>query len=261
LVRLGLLERAADFGNLRLTATGRDALRGKDRVWVPANAQPLPERAVSEQTRDLELFEKLRSLRSKLASAGHVPAYVIFSDRALLEMATSKPSSETEFLAVNGVGRAKLANYGPEFLRVIRQHCGARAAASSTSAASPPVRVAGRRTREIAGLFADGLTIDEIAARYHTQTGTVVSHLVDYQQLSGGLDPGFILAASRLAEEEKGRVLEAFGRLGTERLAPIREALGASVSYEELHLLRLYVLCRQKTVAGVKARSASDHIK
>ena len=64
---------------------------------------------------------------------------------------------------------------------------------------------------------------------------------------SGGtLDPERVLAASYLPEAERARVLSAFERHGHVRLSPIHEALSEAVPYEELHLLRLYLLCRDR---------------
>ncbi|HEX6587918.1 MAG TPA: ATP-dependent DNA helicase RecQ [Longimicrobiales bacterium] len=66
------------------------------------------------------LYEKLRALRKKLADERGVPAYVVFSDRTLKEMAARRPTSDAELLDVNGVGPQKLERYGDAFLEVIR---------------------------------------------------------------------------------------------------------------------------------------------
>ena len=65
------------------------------------------------------LYEKLRTLRKKLADERGVPAYVVFSDRTLKEMAARRPSTDAELLAVNGVGPQKLERYGSAFLAEI----------------------------------------------------------------------------------------------------------------------------------------------
>ncbi|MGE0157810.1 MAG: RecQ family ATP-dependent DNA helicase [Gemmatimonadales bacterium] len=70
---------------------------------------------------DEALFVRLKELRKVLADRQHVPAYIVFSDKVLLEMATRRPSSEVELLAVSGVGPAKLEKYGIDFLAVLRQ--------------------------------------------------------------------------------------------------------------------------------------------
>ena len=65
---------------------------------------------------DVELFERLRTLRKRLADEAGVPAYIVFSDATLKAIAEVRPGSEEELLAVAGVGPAKLERYGSAFL-------------------------------------------------------------------------------------------------------------------------------------------------
>jgi ATP-dependent DNA helicase RecQ len=65
------------------------------------------------------LFAELKALRSKLAQDRRVPAYVVFSDATLVEMAARRPRSHAELLAISGVGSTKLERYGDVFLAVI----------------------------------------------------------------------------------------------------------------------------------------------
>jgi ATP-dependent DNA helicase RecQ len=66
------------------------------------------------------LFEELRALRRRLADARKVPAYMVFSDATLLEIAARRPRSEAQLLAISGVGPKKLAQYGAAILDVTR---------------------------------------------------------------------------------------------------------------------------------------------
>ena len=68
-----------------------------------------------------ELFERLRTLRKDIADRQGVPAYLVFSDRTLREMAETRPRTESDLLEVSGVGPAKLARYGERFLSVIAE--------------------------------------------------------------------------------------------------------------------------------------------
>ena len=68
---------------------------------------------------DDELFQRLRVLRKELADGQGVPAYIVFSDKVLREMAASRPGSAGSMLAVPGVGPAKLERYGMAFLDAI----------------------------------------------------------------------------------------------------------------------------------------------
>lgn len=71
---------------------------------------------------DKVLFEKLRALRIQEAQKLHVPAYVIFGDKALMDMAAKLPTTTDAFLEIYGVGNQKLVQFGPQFMAVIRQH-------------------------------------------------------------------------------------------------------------------------------------------
>jgi len=71
---------------------------------------------------DADLYERLRALRRTLADRRKVPAFVVFGDRTLLEMATRKPRSREAFLDLFGVGQKKLEEYGDAFLALIRRH-------------------------------------------------------------------------------------------------------------------------------------------
>lgn len=67
-----------------------------------------------------DLFEELRSLRMQLARERDVPAYIVFNDATLREMAATMPSNHEELLAISGVGAKKIDTYGDEFLGAIR---------------------------------------------------------------------------------------------------------------------------------------------
>ncbi|TMH77831.1 MAG: ATP-dependent DNA helicase RecQ [Betaproteobacteria bacterium] len=73
----------------------------------------------TEPVRDDRLFERLRALRKKLADERNVPAFVVFSDRALQDMAARRPQTRAEFLDVYGVGQKKLEEYGDFFIAEI----------------------------------------------------------------------------------------------------------------------------------------------
>ena len=68
-----------------------------------------------------ELFERLRALRKRLADAEGVPAYIVFSDVVLRQMAATAPKSRGELLALSGVGPVKLERYGEAFLSLLRE--------------------------------------------------------------------------------------------------------------------------------------------
>jgi len=251
-IALGLADPELEFGGLRLTPKAWEVLQGKEKVLVSVDHVAVSTTSADPKAEhDPELFEALRQVRRELADEARLPAYMIFSDRALLEMATFLPEDESQFLTINGVGEAKLAKYGAQFLQAIRAYSESRAmvAKANLEAASPAAAIrpgTRRRSDEVGELFVQGKSVEEIAGRFDIMPETVIQNLHSFHESGGQLDPQRVLSISRLSESERAQVLGAFERLGCERLAPIREALCGTVSYAELHLMRLYWRCRAR---------------
>jgi ATP-dependent DNA helicase RecQ len=120
----------AAFSALKFTESTLPVLQGgaelrfaRARAKAPkAQKRPKGSGALEGMDVDEELFERLRELRRTLAAEQGVPAYVVFADRSLADMAARKPTNREEFLASHGVGEAKLERYGDVFLRVIAEH-------------------------------------------------------------------------------------------------------------------------------------------
>ncbi len=117
----------AGYGGLSITRTGNDLLRGRSEFRYRKDKLVKAKRKTREialkkpETReeDMPLLDALRALRLDLAQARGVPAYVIFPDRSLVEMAEKRPSTTQEFSEINGVGAVKLKNFAEAFLAVI----------------------------------------------------------------------------------------------------------------------------------------------
>jgi ATP-dependent DNA helicase RecQ len=73
---------------------------------------------------ELAIFERLRSLRKELADSRGIPAYVVFHDTTLREMAVRRPRDRSEMLDVTGVGPVKFDRYGDAFLHALSAHSG-----------------------------------------------------------------------------------------------------------------------------------------
>jgi len=96
-----------------------DQLRpaGKGRKSAAGGTAPTPD---DLDGADRELFQRLKARRGELAKAQNVPAYVVFPDRTLLEMAREKPQDTAAMGRLHGVGQAKLDRYAQTFLELIR---------------------------------------------------------------------------------------------------------------------------------------------
>lgn len=114
---------AARHGAFRMTQKARPILRDEESILmredtiVRAPLKPTVKAMISEE--DEPLLAALKSKRRELAEALRAPAYVVFPDRTLIEMATRQPTSLDQFAALPGVGAKKLEKYGRVFLEVI----------------------------------------------------------------------------------------------------------------------------------------------
>ncbi|MCB6177725.1 DNA helicase RecQ [Rhodobacter sp. Har01] len=129
------------MGALRMTDSARPVLRGEETVTLrkdiaPA-AKPSVQTLVSDE--DAPLLSLLKARRRALAEAAGVPAYVIFADRTLIEMAEKRPQTLDQMAGITGVGAKKLESFGRIFLEILRggaehQHPNRRALAGRPEA-------------------------------------------------------------------------------------------------------------------------------
>ena len=129
LIEQECLERVGDYGVLKLTEKGRLVLKGKEQPLLlePAKKKAAPKPPAAKDSWegvDRGLFEELRVLRRRLAQERGMPAYIVFGDAALRDMARKRPTTPAEFLRVSGVGEKKLEQYGEAMLTAIRQYKG-----------------------------------------------------------------------------------------------------------------------------------------
>jgi ATP-dependent DNA helicase RecQ len=136
LLRLGLVTAAPGrFATLELTEAGWAALRERKQITLtkPYDVQEKKrsKRRAGEIECDEALFEKLRILRRKLADERDVPAYIIFSDVALREMARAYPTTTAEFGRIPGVGQQKLRDFAEPFTTAIAEYLAKRSRQSA----------------------------------------------------------------------------------------------------------------------------------
>ena len=111
------------FGALRMTDAARPILRGEANITLRRDTveKARPGYTVKTQVadEDASLLSALKAKRRALAEAAGAPAYVIFPDRTLIEMAEKRPMTLDQMMGITGVGAKKLESYGALFLSVI----------------------------------------------------------------------------------------------------------------------------------------------
>lgn len=121
----------SDYSRLKKTPLSADVLKNKTKIQLAEFVKrekakpPKIEKLDLDYTGiDKDLFQKLRTWRASIAKAKGVPAFTVFHDKTLKQIAVSTPTSEIELLAIDGIGHAKLMNYGPALLEIITAHNG-----------------------------------------------------------------------------------------------------------------------------------------
>jgi len=125
LLHQGLMTQSQDgYAVVSLNDASWQVLRGERTVQVGESVKPARSRKgakpVVAADGDDALFQALRGLRKRLADEAGMPPYIIFNDASLRDMAQRQPTTLEEFAGIAGVGQAKLARYGEQFVELIR---------------------------------------------------------------------------------------------------------------------------------------------
>ena len=240
LVTLGYLSITDDaYPVLKLTDKSNSVLKGQEKVELVAS-QTTEERQQEVIPYEAGLLSELRLTRRDIAINQNVPAYIILSDAALMEMATYLPQTLEELRLISGFGEIKLARYGHEFLTPVKDYCikhglSSRIKQKSTRRERKVERERGNgKLRssdtkiETFNLYRSGKTISEIATERGLATTTIEGHLSYFVQ-TGEID---VLEFVR--EDKIPAIKDAVEGYGYERLSPLKEVLGDDYSYGEI---------------------------
>ena len=243
LLRLGLIESApGKFATLSLTLAGRDALRHRTPITLTKQIE------VVEQSRDQKsrvgaiecdevLFECLRDLRRKLADERNVPAYVIFSDVSLREMARNYPTTATEFRRIPGVGEQKLKDFAETFLSEIKNYLIGNPRRTFSSRLDP--LPSPRRSRlnesqtETLRRFRSGESVEDISRARGFMRSTIYDHLETAIKSGESLEADRFFTAAQCEE-----IASAFRKVADGKLTDVRSLLDSKYDYGELRIFR-----------------------
>lgn len=242
----GLLARrtSGEYPTLYVTTKGRAFLKKRETLSLVRQAPP---QAGAAGEPDTVLFAKLRALRQEIATALTVPAYVVFSDESLRQMAIYFPTDHESLLQIKGVGAKKLDQFGDRFLAVVCEHVAERGVGSSNPSAMSKhatngsafaqIRNAHPRAyaqwepeedEQLASLFQAGRSIPEIASALGRRPSAIAARL-----RQAGIAPDYHLSLS----ETETRTLE-LARHGLS-MAEMAAQRGLSVGTVITHLERI----------------------
>jgi len=213
----------------------------KEYLWVRAVAalEPAPVKKTEKEKTAKEisssehpvLYEKLRQWRNARAQEEEVPHYRVISQRAILGISNELPGNDHQLLKVKGLGRKKVSQYGEEILEIVREYCNNNDLAATM--ALPEKKQPKKNTKEVTfDLFLSGMDLPSIAAERQMAVSTIEGHLAHFIG-NGKLDIHLLIDDKTLET-----ISEYFYEFPESSLAQAKQALGDSISYGELRMVR-----------------------
>jgi ATP-dependent DNA helicase RecQ len=210
------------------TAAPRKRREAKKAEPAPAVSRSAPEHDDEEplpvELPDQALLDFFKQWRRGVAQRTQVPAYIVLSDAALEDLCRKRPTNLRELLSVSGIGERKAELYGREIFAAFEAFDqGARAAARESSQVSP--------ADETIRLLGEGKTFEQIAELRGRKPSTVVNMVADL------IEKGRVeYKMEWVGEEDHKLIAEAIGRLGSQWLKPLRDALPEHITYDQIRL-------------------------
>ncbi len=241
LLRLGLVGVApGKFATLELTEAGVTALRERTSITLTKPIEVPTKTKTKGRAGEIEcdevLFDDLRAVRRTLADERNVPAYVIFSDVALREMARSYPTQPAEFRRIPGVGEQKLRDFAAPFLSAISTYLETHSRQSFgavDAAPKPKQRSLNESEAETVRRFQGGASIDAIARERGFVRATIFGHL------AAAIDAGTPLTWEQFFNPaQRAEIAGAFHEAGLRNFTGALELLGGKYDGNELRIFR-----------------------
>ncbi len=233
-----------EFPVLRLNEQSWQVLKGELKVEliqaVRAKREPLL-KPTENVIIHADLLQQLKRIRYDLAVHENVPAYIIFSDSTLVELASFLPLTEADIAKISGFGDVKVAKYGKTFLAAVRSYCGQRSLSSKMHAKinkhhkQKPVKENPGESRRISlELFRQGKSIREIATARNFVDSTIEGHLASF------IPTGEISVYDLVPESKVTEILEVLNEIGGNAALPLKERLGDDYSFGEIRTVMNY---------------------
>jgi ATP-dependent DNA helicase RecQ len=242
----GYLEKTGEYNVLEVTEKGRAILKGSGtpRLLKPAQKPAKISKIASDSWEGVDkgLFEALRKLRSEIASEKKMPAYIVFGDAVLRDMARRRPSTLDRFLQVKGVGQQKCQHYGRAFLDTIQKYCQAHslkpdieqipAADFVASRVGKPKALNLSEARLLAfELFKQKKPVKEVADAIKRAESTTAQYLIEYIQKEKTTTPH-----PWVDEPTFKRIVDVVEQAGVERMKPIFDFLQGRIDYNQIRI-------------------------
>jgi ATP-dependent DNA helicase RecQ len=168
------------------------------------------------------LFERLRTLRSRIAREENIPAYLVFNDATLTEIDQKRPMSEAEFLTINGVGQRKLEVYGDLFIAEVAHFT-----------AEKIKRPKKEDTLKITlDMYKKGLSIQAIAEKRDLKSNTIFSHIAKLYGNGEDIDIYDFITEQEVDAVRKAKVVLE----NPDALKPYFDHFGEQMEYDKIRM-------------------------
>lgn len=223
MINLGVVEIAYEESfALKITPYGDEILFGKKKIELTHPIEEAPKQKRTKKSKkkatgssDASLFEELKILRKQIAVEEGVPAYIVFHDATLNEIATLKPNTKDELLTVSGISDTKLVRYGDRLLQTIKRFYSQK----------------GDTYLKTFELYEKGLSLEEISFSRELKVETIVSHLTKLFLEGKKVD-----LSKYINMEEINAVKKLIPELGTESLKPFFEKMNGEMPYFKIRI-------------------------
>lgn len=200
---------------------------------------------------DEVLFGRLRQLRNDLARKQAQPAYVVFADVSLQQMAREYPTTAGAFSRISGVGQKKLEEFGAVFMREIEDYLQSNAAQTfdTRTERAPARKPLGDSECETLRRFRSGQSIERIARERGIKESTALGHL------GAAADCGEELEIERfVTDERRAEIDAAFEKVGWANLTGAHDLLGGRYDFAVLRIYRAH----RRAQEGAPSRSSFE---
>jgi ATP-dependent DNA helicase RecQ len=241
-----LVKTIGKYPVLKLSEKSYSVIKGHEKVMLTEittriDTEPVKGPAKNKTGYETELYQQLKAIRREFSVKENVAPYIVVSDATLIELATYLPHNLQELSNISGFGTVKLQKYGSAFLDEIQRYCAMSNLTSrmkdkpSKGVRKPTIEKDSETKRLTLELYTQGKTIPEIARLRDYSISSIEAHLTFYVQQKK------LPIEAVIGQEKIAAIQQAIETLATDRLTPIKEALGDDYSFGEIKFVMAHL--------------------
>jgi len=231
-----------EYPVLQLTEKAKGVLFKSEKVFLnSAVKQEISKEPIifQQHAYEKELFENLKKLRNRIAQEENIPAYIIFSDSSLLDLATYLPITSSDLPNISGFGAYKIERYGAPFLEMVQDYCMQHQIATrmelkhfQRKKQNKPVKERETETKKLSyEQYKKGYTIEAIAQERGLSTTTIENHLGYY------ISNGHLSLDEFVTPSHQNLIKMVANKYGLLSLRRLKDNLPDSISYGAIRMV------------------------